>query len=274
MVSYDASDPQVLAAIRAQADAILQHDLAMGRVQTKGGTFALGRGHVAGSVAGVTHEFDLDAYRRAVESGASGSAQRDAALGALGQKQLYRTQPQVAELITRLQNKQSVSDLEVSNARANTSIIKSGHDIRNAVIDNSHDPASVVSDFHADSGQGLINQRTFNIAPVAHPLYERQAVDDIVSNTQSPMATPDEQVLPNTPSNQMSSFADTTPSQPIYDGEVDLNTLEPSDSSGSDYSGYVNNNQDTVSHLSGEAILDSNGDQIGEYDSNGIPQYY
>jgi hypothetical protein len=228
MVNYQLSsnDPR-LKQIRQQAE-ILKNMALQRQVQTKSGSFNVGRGVTIGNVQG----FDLDAYRKAVESGASGTSLMRAATG-----NIYRVQPEVAKFIDDLSNKVDVSNNSLSNARSNTSSLKTAQDISNAVVDSSHDPASVLPDVNPISPEGIINMKTNNIAPVAHSLYENQAIDDMVSNSQSSTATPDEQVISfrkMAPQNY-----GIPPEQQVYDDMINANNQsEPDDSSGTNFVDY------------------------------------
>lgn len=230
--SFASNDPR-LAQVRALAAKIRAQELAK-TVTTKSGTFNVGRGVAVGNIKG----FDLDAYRKAVEAGTIGSQLRAQALEDAGQHQIYRTQPQVQQFIENLSHKQDVSDSEISHARGNTSVLKTAQDIRNAVIDTHPDPASVIHEVTPVSAEGVINMRTNNLAPVAHPLYEQQSIDDMVSNTQGMTATPDEAVLPqNIPAPPQDNGI--PPEQAVYDDMINANNaVEPDDSSGTGFTDY------------------------------------
>lgn len=185
MVNYGNAD---VAAMRRAAAAERAKAL-QGTVTTKGGTFGIGRGVAKGNVKG----FDLDEYRRQVEAGASGTALKQKATG-----NLYRTQPEVADLIQKLSNKQDVTALPVSSMHDDNYvqpvIVNSPRSARDAILTTTDNPdhTAVLKELRPVSGQGLINDRTPSLAPIPHPSFETQGHDDLVSNLYAPTATPDE----------------------------------------------------------------------------------
>lgn len=199
-------------------------------VKLKTGSFAIGKGVSApGNISG----FDIEEYKRRVMAGESGSAVRAEAARLAGQEQIYRTQPQVADLIQRLTEKQDVSDSSVSHLQKNSSIVKTPRAAREEILQNTPPElqTQTLQELRPVSAEGLINDRVTSLAPIPHPQYETQGHDDLVSNMMSSTATPDEshQFAPY----QDNSIYQTQPSQQdiidqsiSYDENVDLGDIE------------------------------------------------
>lgn len=212
MVNYTNAD---VAAMRAAAAARLKQDLARGTQVIGGKTVPIGKGYSnIGNIAG----FDIDAYKKAVEGGASGSALRDAAAAAAGQKQIYRTQPEVQRLITELSKKnddptRDVTSLALSSVHSDAPVqISSPRQAREAILATTDqaDQTKILQELRPISAEGVINDRIPSLAPIAHPTYETQGHDDLVSNMYASTATPDE-----------ADQFDTTDDSVLYDEPID-----------------------------------------------------